>query len=476
MAVVLTNAIEEPTVAQLLSGVKPDLRYLWVQSGIHIQIQARLAQLGYTAMEIFAGVDDTAPAVRAFVQTEVGLKQEGNPLFRAQVAAVLAAWQAAETRGRKRRAEDAEQRVGDLPRKMPKKIYNQLLQSYNDSHPQEKLLDTNTPASCYLEDKLEQLEEGQLEAEKLTEVGTRTEMKKDDFGDAKITSDGSFKIKRATSVSVPLPKNSEELRFRIKVMATNWELIMLNLPNHPDLQDMGPQVWQSHVEYVLGKKVYQAEIKARDRSQTYTPSWLTVLEYEYQIRVRAAELVNASGRTLAAAMKEAREDQEVFRDHFITPVSFSAGIEAAHNQQGLNVPSSSRTGAGSSTSAGGSDLTAQIERAIQTGTAKAVQQALGLSKGASSRPSGKSTAGKGKNQTKGKGKSKAQPAASNAASGRTASKTQVHMITFRSGKCLAFNKDYCQRGQDCPYPHECSVCGRSNCRAIDHPVSDLRTA
>ena len=95
--------------------------------GYALELQARLVQLGFKTAEAFAMLDDEVACVRKFVKDEVKLKAEGNPEYRAQIAMVLAALEAARERGQKRRANEADQRTHDIPPKLPKKTRQQLI-------------------------------------------------------------------------------------------------------------------------------------------------------------------------------------------------------------------------------------------------------------------------------------------------------------------------------------------------------------
>ena len=55
--------------------------------------------------------------------------------------------------------------------------------------------------------------------------------------------------------------------------------------------------------------------------QPIRPSFPLLLSYEYQIRVKAFELVNEEGYSLAAALRAARKDSETRSLKFVTPLA-----------------------------------------------------------------------------------------------------------------------------------------------------------
>ena len=108
-----------------------------------------------------------------------------------------------------------------------------------------------------------------------------------------------------------------------------WELAKLELPTHKELDDLTSQCWQDHVDWILSDQVARAKAKAADGKVVFTPTWLTVLEYELEVRRKAVELANTKGKTLADALALARDDEKVHRQFFVMATALSAGVEAA---------------------------------------------------------------------------------------------------------------------------------------------------
>ena len=63
-------------------------------------------------------------------------------------------------RGRKRKEEKADQRVGDLPRKLPRSDHTELRKAFTTRH--RELDDKLVPHPDYIEAKLRELEDGEL--------------------------------------------------------------------------------------------------------------------------------------------------------------------------------------------------------------------------------------------------------------------------------------------------------------------------
>ena len=249
-----------------------------------------------------------------------------------------------------------------------------------------------------------QIEDGHLEAEPWSEAGCVTVVKTDDYGDATIRPDGSFRTKRPQPTSVPSPKDSEELRHRFQIMADMWHLVKLELPTHSELEDLTPQCWVDHVDYILSDQVARAKVKASDGRVIFAPTWVAVLEHELEIRKKATELANTKGKKLAEALALAWDDDTIHRQYFVLPTSLSAGVEAA-------VAASFSSGSfpaprqGSGLGLSQASFLEQIEKAVHDVDNRAVQQALG--KAGREAGAGPRGAGRGRARGRARGRGRA---------------------------------------------------------------------
>ena len=243
------------------------------------------------------------------------------------------------------------------------------------------------------------------------------------------------------------------------------------------VQDLTPEVWQKdHLEHILGEDVMGAEVKSECGTKTYKPSWLNVLELEFQIRKHAFHEVNTKEVSLKSALLRAREDDKLFQRHFLSPVAISAGMNAALATS--SGTSATMTASSSTSLPSASPLPPNFFAQLTTTIAKAVTQAVGAAtsgKGAWSNPhagpggGGGKPAGKVKAKTKAKGGGKAK--AKGKGGGKPGNKKlfqAVHFHALQAGKCSKFNKGSC-KVFNCQYPHECPVCGSTDCAAIHHP-------
>ena len=97
---------------------------------------------------------------------------------------------------------------------------------------------------------------------------------------------------------------------------------------------------------------------------------------------------------------------------------------------------------------------------------------------AGGRPGGKGggkAGGKPGGKVGGKPKAKGKAKAKGAAAGVTnkALKGTAHFSALRAQKCIKFNTGTCTV-QNCEWPHECSVCNRSDCAGYHHTAAELQ--
>eukprot|EP00971_Amphidinium_carterae_P110230 2183721-Amphidinium_carterae.1 len=86
------------------------------------------------------------------------------------------------------------------------------------------------------------------------------------------------------------------------------------------LRDVSPSILDEHLAYILGKQVYQLKSKHLGMDIAGLTFEL-VLGYEFQIRRKAATLVNEDGKTLKEALADAAADSQLKERHFNTPLA-----------------------------------------------------------------------------------------------------------------------------------------------------------
>ena len=432
MASLLKTPLTEAEITATLVSADAELKFLFEEAGIPRDVQAKVVDMGYTDSVVFAKLEDKAEDARKIFKADLDLDENRRGPFNAMVARLMSVWEAANKRGEKRRVEEAERKVGDLPRVLPKARHLELLRAYEAAH--RELKDKDIPAPSYIEVRLEQLEEGEMVAEPLTEVICRDEAREDGWGAAKIMTDGTLKLQKASRGEAKPPRSSEELRQRIKVMGIAWEFIRLRFPTKPFLVGLDAYTWTDHVEWLLGDEVYGMSVKDHLGEVIFRPAWHTLLTFELESRKAAYKLVNIKGSTLVQALVDTRKDTGLLQRHFITPTAMAVGADAARAASG-SAASSSRPAALSNAPA------SQQHAIMPYGGGRPAE---GFEAGVRLPPQ----AHGGGRQNKGKGKGK----------GKGSSWKQMRNPSTPDGrqKCYRYNKGTCPG--DCGRVHSCLIC------------------
>ena len=354
-------------------------------------------------------------------------------LAKGTVARIISAWRSASQRGLKRTAAEADQIAGGLPRTLPNKKHLDLIRAHNKLH--KELREKDVPYAGCVENKLEQLESDDFVAPPLSEVACRDEGSKEERIIPQLTAAGTIVQKKYATVKVPMPATTEELRYRLKLESTSWELARLEQPHNNVIAHLSRDDWQDHLDFVLGDKVLGKAAKTADGSFTFKAPWELVLEYEYQLRKNACYLVNTSDPQLsmAAALQKARADQELKEEHFLTPLGLSAGAEAAF---AASSSSRGRPGRSPARRSKTPPLSRAAKRQLRAAAKKAARSDPPV-------PVTKTQPGQDQSKDKGAGKRAA-------------------------GKCFKFNRGNCKDGKKCKWSHSCSLCEKPGCAAWKH--------
>ena len=141
----------------LRSNVTSDLQYVWDDAEIPLALQYEMAQ-HYKSLRGFTAIGESSADVRTAVQADFNLDPARDPALRAQVAQVVAAWNAGKELYTKEKEIQAESKVLGVPRHLQHSERLAMLKAV------EKVLghlsDHETPSAEYLALKVEECENG----------------------------------------------------------------------------------------------------------------------------------------------------------------------------------------------------------------------------------------------------------------------------------------------------------------------------
>ena len=309
------------------SDIDSDLAFVLDDREVEPEIQDRLARGGILRLSLFVLLADSRAELRTLLGQQFGLDPAEGGISPAESlrrrlasARVLDAWEAGRVRVDTINKRDAERRSERLPKSLLKSEHIELRRAYEGRFG--RVPDKVWPADAYIEKRFEQVEEGEVAAEPLSEAVSR-DLAQDGALGADFTREGTIRVRKGAN-SIPLPKNSEELRLRIKTLGITFYLAMMKHGNRPYLSDCAPGIWLEHLDYVLGEDVMQLEATGADGKPLHKPDWSLVLSYELQLRKRMSRLVTYEGLTIGRGLLMARQDVEVKNRYFVTPLSFAA--------------------------------------------------------------------------------------------------------------------------------------------------------
>lgn len=409
----------------MLDLMSPDLRFILAERDVSDHLQFQIAEAGYRTMGLFVAMVDSKTELRGAFKdlfgldpAEAGLTPDVIKERRINVARLTDCWDATSRRCDEASRVQAEQKASRLPVTISRSIHITLRRRFETDHG--KVQDRSWPCQQLIERRYEEVEEGDLKPDMLTEVCSLEEVQEEVIG-AVLDRDGAIRMKRAAK-TVPMPASSEQLRQRIKILATTFVLAGYKHSNRPWLRTSTLEVWRNHVDYILSDEIYGFEITTPSGTKVQAP-WSIVLSYEYQVRKRACRLIMMDGLGFQDAMESARRCTVTKEQFFSTPIALSAAVEKRKRPDEVD------------------------QRARGRGRGQG-------GKGAAAKQKGGSTVKGGNGRGKG-GKDGKKGTRSQTPDGRKI--------------CYGFQAKNCTRGANCPFVHICSGC------LGDHPFSECPT-
>jgi len=314
------KAFDAPTTAAHLARLEPELSYLLDELEIPEDVQANLSEREIRKIGVFAKVEPTEDAFREWLKADLGLNPAASVGERVTVAKLAEAWEASRQRATTSRKLEAEARISGQTREMLKGVHLSLRRACACTHG--AVEDRRCPGRAYVEGRLEQLDDGELEAEPLSKV-TTVALEQESVTSAvgagvDVRKDGLLHVVKGKRTA-PLPTGPEQFRAVMKVMGLHWEMVHLKGAGRAILKDYTVQVFERHVDYILGDECHL--IGEANPTMSCGPTWDLLMKYEFEIRKCAIRKVNEGGSTLAEAMEAARRSIEHRTSYFITPLA-----------------------------------------------------------------------------------------------------------------------------------------------------------
>ena len=321
-------------MAASLALMAPDLRFVLSEREVTPELQAELSDQGFRSIGLFVSMVDTKAELRAYLQqtitgdpAENGITRDVAITRRMNAARLIDAWDACSKRQDESDRVHATQRASRLPLTMAGSQHIILRQRLENEYG--RVEDAYYPCKSMVERRLEELEQGEVVAEDLTDCVSVAEAVEDVIG-AVLDRDGATRPHKVTK-KVSSPTNSEELRSRIKLLGISFQLASFKHSSRMWLKGMTPQVWLDHLEYILGDQIYGLKVEVMN--STIEAPWLVVMHYEHAVRKFAVRAMMFDNLSLADSMIAARKDGPTKERHFSTPVSMAASVSKQATQK-----------------------------------------------------------------------------------------------------------------------------------------------
>ena len=187
--------------------------------------QAKLAVARVRSVSRMSTIADTRAGMRTFCADVLSLDATRDVV---EIAALVDTWESASTRVAVRNKAEAEAGVASVPRALNKVEVQELIIKFQTVH-NIKLEDRNTPAASTLEQIFDQMEQGELKNMSLVQFLSREDAEADILGATVEQGTGTLKIKKGYG-ECQKPRNPEELRKRMAVVANSYLLAQLKYP------------------------------------------------------------------------------------------------------------------------------------------------------------------------------------------------------------------------------------------------------
>ena len=305
--------LTDPEKVLANENVESDLKWLLGSHDIEEDTQTALYHYKIKKMKMFAGVATDERDLRDLLKDQLNLDPAVDFDDRLKVALIVIAWRAANTYVKKDEERSAEARSSHLPKEVTPVDHKMMRSAFEAQHG--KLQKWEVPSKSYLGLKTEDIEDDEPKAEKLTEVHSKEDGEEQYLkADVDLAGGGTIKIKKGVQHGV-MPTNGEELRQKLRVMCNMWLFLRTKHSNRKWLRDLTKDDFVVYCDYLLGKKV--ATLKD---AKGNSPTFMLILNYEYEIRKQAYESVATDGFTLKDALKTACQDAELRNLHLINPM------------------------------------------------------------------------------------------------------------------------------------------------------------
>ena len=307
-----------------------DLQLVLQEAGASLDTQYKVVQV-HTSRRRFQAIADSRSEARVAAEKDIGLDKstiEG----RAQIAAIVVAWEAARDYDQKEHELRAEARILGQKRILQVQERQAMLRAVTTVHG--KLNENETPSNEYLSAKAEQCESNEPLAAALDMISSRKDQQVENL-QSTVDPTGLVRVTK-TLAKQEMPHNSEAYRRVLKVEAFAWLCMSARYKAKPFLQGLKLESFTKFVDFILGDKVANLRLPSSSGKEHFPPRppWTIVLAFEYKLRAEAMRMVVEDGETIAGALEKVTKDPSLKETYFTTPLALHAAEQPSKYRKG----------------------------------------------------------------------------------------------------------------------------------------------
>ena len=304
-------ATDEQKRSFLQQNVESSLAFIWTDNEVPLEVQYKLAQ-HYRTTRRFAALADARSDLRTAMKDDYSLDSAANAANRANVAAVISAWEASKGYVEKESSLQAESHALGITRTVPVTERQAMKRALESAHG--RLQDDYEPSADYISEKSEQVEQNEITASALDEVTSKKDQASTDVTTS-MDSQGRIRIVKA-KVKSSLPTNTEQLRTKLRVEGNLWFMLAAKFKHKPFLQNLLRDDLHYYIDYLLGDRCNAIKLAGNDGATALHVPWSVVLGYEAALRKEAFKQAVEEGVSLFAKLKEMTKSDELRGIHF----------------------------------------------------------------------------------------------------------------------------------------------------------------
>ena len=307
----------------IATNMDSDLQFILDDSGVVVGNMVAIARR-FGTLKRFNALGDDRASIRAACLADFAIPQD-TPDNRAQVAAIVTAWETAQEYVSKEIELRAESKVLGQPRILQVHERQAMVRAVERIYG--VLSEGETPSTDYLSIKAEETETNEPTASALDEILSKKEATTSQI-QSSLDSAGHIKVVR-TKGKGRMPTNTEEYRKLMKVEAYAWLCMASRYRAKQWLHGLTADPFNKFVDYILGDRVNNLQIPGASPEQSVRlkPDWAIVLAYEFKLRKEAMKLVVHEGHTLSDAMAAVTRDADLKEAYFTTPMALRSASQ-----------------------------------------------------------------------------------------------------------------------------------------------------